>query len=147
QVMMRGEESETELAELAVAEVERAIAQARLVPDERPIVELRIEGSVGFERLSLDTRQLQQILQARSQALIFLLKYDVEEVAFQSPSADESSREQIEHTAFLDLLAAHRDYKKRADELAAALVDLKNRRLVGQEDEALYEYVEAILKT
>ena len=145
QITTRGEESETDLADLAVGAVERAINQGRLVPDEQPIVELRIEGAVGFERLALDTRQLQQTLQARSQALIFLLKYDVEEVAFQSPSADESNREQIEHTAFWDLLAGHRDYKKRAEALADALVDLKNRRLAGQDDAALYEYVENIL--
>lgn len=145
QVRTRGEESETELTELAVSAVETAIAQGRLVPNDQPIVELRIEGTVGFERLSLDTRHLQQTLQAMSQALIFLLKYDVEEISFQSPTADEASREQIEENAFLDLLAGHRDYKKRAPELANALVDLKNRCLVGQDDEALYQYVEDIL--
>ena len=143
-LVTRGEESETELADLAVAEVETAIAQKRLVPGEHPIVELRIEGQVGFERLALDTRQLQQTLQNISQALIFLLKYEVEEVSFQSPTADEASREQIERTAFLDLLTGHRDYKKRADPLATALVDLKNRCLIGQGDEELYKYVEAI---
>lgn len=145
QVRTRGEESETELTELAVSAVETAIAQGRLVPNDQPIVELRIEGTVGFERLSLDTRHLQQTLQAMSQALIFLLKYDVEEISFQSPTADEASREQIEEDAFLDLLAGHRDYKKRAPELANALVDLKNRCLVGQDDAALYQYVEDIL--
>ncbi|MEO0985998.1 MAG: DNA double-strand break repair protein Mre11, partial [Cyanobacteria bacterium J06639_14] len=145
QVRTRGEESETELTELAVSAVETAIAQGRLVPNDQPIVELRIEGTVGFERLSLDTRHLQQTLQAMSQALIFLLKYDVEEISFQSPTADEASREQIEENAFLDLLAGHRDYKKRAPELANALVDLKNRCLVGQDDAALYQYVEDIL--
>ncbi|MEM9002517.1 MAG: DNA repair exonuclease [Cyanobacteria bacterium P01_F01_bin.86] len=145
QVRTRGEESETELTELAVSAVETAIAQGRLVPNDQPIVELRIEGTVGFERLSLDTRHLQQTLQAMSQALIFLLKYDVEEISFQSPTADEASREQIEENAFLDLLAGHRDYKKRAPELANALVDLKNRCLVGQDHEALYQYVEDIL--
>ena len=143
-VSTQGEESETELAALAVAKVEDAIARGDLMPDAQPIVELRIEGQVGFERLSLDTRQLQQTLQSLSQALIFLLKYDVEEVEFQSPTADEASREQIERTAFLDVLAGHRDYKKRADELAVALVDLKSQRLAGQGDEMLYRYVDGL---
>ncbi|NER80174.1 MAG: DNA repair exonuclease [Leptolyngbya sp. SIO1D8] len=145
-LVTRGEESETELSDLAVSAVETAIAQGRLVPNEHPIVELRIEGQVGFERLSLDTRQLQQTLQTLSQALIFLLKYDVEEVAFQSPTADDASREQIEHSAFLDLLAGHRDYKKRADKLATALVDLKNGCLSGQGDETLYQRVDNLFK-
>ncbi|MEO1095405.1 MAG: exonuclease SbcCD subunit D [Cyanobacteria bacterium J06638_28] len=141
QVTTRGEESEEELVQLATTAIEDAIAQAKIIPNEHPIVELRIEGSVGFERLSIDTKALQQTLQTLSQALIFLLKYEVEEVAFQSPTSDEASREDIEHTAFLDFLAGHRDYKKRAEELAHALVDLKQRSLKGDSEDDLYRYV------
>ena len=144
QIVTRGEESEAELTELAVSAVETAIAQRQLVPSDNPIVELRIEGQVGFDRLSLDTRQLQQTLQSLSQALIFLLKYNVEEVNFQSPTADQANRDQVEHNAFLDVLTGHRDYKKRANVLADALVDLKNRRLIGQGDEELYQYVNGL---
>lgn len=141
QITTRGEESEDAIVQRAIKAVEAAIAQARLIPDEHPIVELRIEGTVGFERLSLDTKALQQTLKTLSKALVLLLKYDVEEVAFQSPTSDEASREDIEYTAFLDFLAGHRDYKKRADELAHALVDLKQRSLEGEAEDDLYRYV------
>jgi DNA repair exonuclease SbcCD nuclease subunit len=144
-VVTRGEESESEVMAMAKAAVEAAIQAGELIPDQQPIVELRIEGQVGFERLELDTRQLQKDLQALSQALIFLLKYEVEEREFESPLADDVSREHVEQNAFLDLLAGHRDYKKRATELSAALVDLKNRRLSGKEEDALYSYVEEVL--
>lgn len=144
-VVTRGEESEEEVVELAKATVKASIQKGEIVPDQQPIVELRIEGQVGFERLELDTRQLQKDLQEMSQALILLLKYDVEEREFESPLADDLSREHIEQNAFLDLLAGHRDYKKRANELSAALVDLKNRRLSGKGDDALYNYVEEVL--
>ena len=144
-IITRGEESEHEVVAMATAQIEAAIQTGRLVPGDRPIVELRIEGQVGFERLDLDTRQLQKHLQSLSQALIFLLKYDVEEREFESPLADDISREHIERNAFLDLLAGHRDYKKRANELSATLIDLKARRLSGQKDDQLYEYVDGIL--
>lgn len=140
-VKARGEESEADLVSMAEAAVDGAIAEGTLLPLQKPIVELQIVGQVGFDRLSLDSRELQKTLQQRSQALIFLLKYDVEETSFQSPTADEASRESVEQTAFLDVLAAHRDYKKRADLLAAALVELKNRRLAGEADEVSYQAV------
>lgn len=144
-VVAKGEESEDDLKAMAMTAVESAIDQGHLVPDECPIVELRIEGQVGFERLELDTRQLQKDLQAMSQALIFLLKYEVEERDFVSPIAEDVSRDAIEHNAFLDLLTGHRDYKKRADELSKVLTDLKHQRLSGRDDEGLYQLLEATL--
>ncbi|MDB9524978.1 exonuclease SbcCD subunit D [Oscillatoria sp. CS-180] len=144
-VTTTGNESEDDVLAMATAKVEAAIQARDLVPNEHPIVELCIEGVVGFERLDLDIRQLQKTLQSMSEALVFLVKYDVEEREFASPVADDASRDQIERNAFLDLLAGHRDYKKRANELSTALVDLKERRLARQEDEVLYQYVDDIL--
>jgi exonuclease SbcD len=141
----QGEESETELATAATAHVEAAIADGALQPEQAPIVELRIEGAVTFERLALDTRQLQQHLQTLSGAILFLLKYNVEEVAYQSPVPEDAGQEAIERNAFLDLLSAHRDYKKRADFLAQGLIDLKDRRLQGQADPELYDLVATLL--
>ncbi|MDA0265365.1 MAG: DNA repair exonuclease [Cyanobacteria bacterium] len=143
----QGDESQEELVEAAIAQVNQAIASGRLVLADAPMVELRIQGTVGFDRLSLDTKQLQQQLQTLSQALIFLLKYEVEETAYQSPITDDASRDQIERNAFLDLLTGHRDYKKRAESLAQGLVDLKERQLAGQSEEALYPFIAALLDT
>ncbi|MEM9504959.1 MAG: exonuclease SbcCD subunit D [Cyanobacteria bacterium P01_E01_bin.43] len=147
QVKTTGEESETDVTAMATAAISDAIANQKLIPDQQPIVELRIEGQVGFDRLELDTKQLQKDLQALSNALIFLLKCDVEERAFDSPLAENVSREGIERNAFLDLLAGHRDYKKRAEPLATALVDLKTQRLTGHSDDALYQYVDELLSS
>lgn len=144
-VKTQGEESEEDVITLAKAAVEAAKQKGDLVPEENPLVELRLEGQVGFNRFDLDIRQLQRDLQTLSQALVFLLKYDVEEREFESPVADEANRQQIEQNAFLDLLAGHRDYKNRADALSTALIDLKNRRLAGQDDDVLYEYTENVL--
>jgi exonuclease SbcD len=112
-----------------------------------PIIELKIEGQVGFDRLELDVRQLQQQLQEASGALIFLLKYNVEEVAYQTPVSIGQNRLDIERDIFADMLMGHRDYKKRASALAHGLTDLKERQLSGEDEPALYNFVDALLQT
>jgi exonuclease SbcD len=144
-VRTRGEESEEDVIAMATESVETAIQSGEIVPDDQPMVELLIEGDIGYDKLELDTRQLQKDLQSISQALIFLLKYDVEAREFASPLPDEVSRDHIERNAFLDLLTGHRDYKKRAHELASALIDLKDRQLSGQGDDVLYEFIDEVL--
>ncbi|HEY9761304.1 MAG TPA: DNA repair exonuclease [Trichocoleus sp.] len=142
---LRGQESQDALIQGAIEVVEAAISKGTLNPDAAPIVELRLEGQVGFNRLDLDVRQLQAVLQQRSRALIFLLKYEVEEVAYSSPVSELTNRIQIEETIFTDLLTAHRDYKKRSTELAKALMDLKERQLTGASELELYQFVQAVL--
>ena len=141
----RGEESLEELQALTIATVEQAIQSKQLVPTQQPIVELRITGQVGFDRLDLDTRKLQQHLQTLSHALIFLLKYDVNAVEYGSPIAEEASRLQIEQEVFTDLLSAHNSYKKQARELVHGLLELKDLQLQGRSEPELYEFVEAML--
>ena len=142
---LRGQEALEDIEGLALKAIEQAINQKQVVPDKQPIVELRIEGQVGFDRLELDTRQLQKILQDRCNALIFLLKYEVDNVAYGTPLDDAADREQIEREIFTDLLTAHNVYKKRAQPLAAGLIDLKARQLVGDSEETLYTLVEQLL--
>ncbi|MBE9077618.1 DNA repair exonuclease [Romeria aff. gracilis LEGE 07310] len=129
----------------AIATLETAIQSQRLIPAEQPIVELKITGTVGFDRLELDIRQLRQTLQDRSQALIFLLKYDVDEAAFASPLSEEASRLEIEQEVFTDLLAGNAVYKKRASDLAYGLIDLKQRQLEGETEAALYDWIDTLL--
>jgi DNA repair protein SbcD/Mre11 len=141
----RGEESLEELQDLAIATVQQAIQSKKLVPAQQPIVELRITGQVGFDRLDLDTRKLQQQIQTLSNALIFLLKYDVNAVEYGSPIAEEASRLQIEQEVFTDLLSAHNSYKKQAGELVHGLLELKDLQLQGRSEPELYEFVTAML--
>ncbi|MBE9069580.1 DNA repair exonuclease, partial [Leptolyngbya cf. ectocarpi LEGE 11479] len=143
---LRGQEALEEIEALALQVIDRAISQEKVVPDQQPIVELRIEGQVGFERLELDTRQLQSLLQENSGALIFLLKYEVDNVAYGTPLPDDADRHQIEREIFTDLLSANNVYKKRAQSLAAGLIDLKERQLRGDPEETLYEFVEQMLE-
>jgi DNA repair exonuclease SbcCD nuclease subunit len=112
------------------------------------IVELRIQGSIGFERAALDIRALRFRLQELSQALIFLLKYDVSSREFQTyvdTDAELPTRTDIERTVFTDFLAASASYREAADPLVQGLLDLKTKALDQQSETDLYDFVETLL--
>lgn len=139
----RGDESPEELEQEAIALVEQRCASQAFDPE--PIVELRIDGSIGFERSEFDTRRLQQHLQAQSGALIFLLKFEAEVPQYATPLAAEASRIQIEQEVFADVLASNAVYKKRAVELAHGLIELKDRQQRDQPEPDLYNFVQELL--
>jgi DNA repair exonuclease SbcCD nuclease subunit len=145
QLTTQGQEMPEEVEQQAATLVQKAIRQGKLNPTDAPIVELRIEGQVGFDRLELDSRRLQQQLQQQSNALIFLLKYEVESIAYASPLTEDASHLQIEREIFLDLLTANNTYKKRAGELVEGLIALKEQQLEGRSEEELYEFARSLL--
>ncbi len=146
QLKMRTQDAMEQVEEGAIATIQAALKSKKIIPADQPIVELRITGTVGFDRLELDTKALQKQLQKQCNALIFLLRYDVEEAAYASPISDEASRLEVEQEVFTDLLAANANYKKRATLLARGLIDLKDRQMAGESEESLYELVENILE-
>jgi DNA repair exonuclease SbcCD nuclease subunit len=146
----RGQESLEELEQAARELCTRsAIAQVQQVVESGPglpIVELRIGGQVGFDRLELNTRQLQRELQQLSGALIFLLRYEVETVEYASPLSQEATHQEIEQEVFTDLLAANTKYKKRASELSQGLIYLKEMQLEGRPEADLYTFIQGLLE-
>ncbi|MFM7447054.1 MAG: exonuclease SbcCD subunit D [Leptolyngbyaceae cyanobacterium] len=146
-ISLRGQESLEEVEQLAEQQVKTAIQTQKLRPEQQPIVELRIEGQVGFDRLELDIRKLQQSLQCLSQALIFLLRYDADTVAYQTPLPEEAGRFQVEREVFTDLLAANATYRKQADNLVNTLIDLKDLSLQEQPETDLYNFVYHLLNS
>jgi exonuclease SbcD len=140
-----GQESVEDVETAAVEAIEQAVETGKIVPEDEPIVELRIEGQIGFDRLELDVRRLQQQLQRLSNALIFLLKFNADSHTFVSPIAEEASRLQIERDVFLDILTANSTYKKRAADLAQGLTDLKTQQMEGRSETELYAFIETLL--
>lgn len=144
-VIARGDESVEQVEQAAITQVQQAIQTGKLDPAQQPIVELRIDGQVGFDRMELNVRQLQQQLQELSQALIFLLKYNADAKAYVSPLVEDAHRSQIEQDIFMDFLTANNAYKKRAVELAQGLIDLKEQQLEGRSETELYDFVQTLL--
>jgi DNA repair protein SbcD/Mre11 len=144
ELIAKGQESLDQLIQKALETVAAAVKS--LPPSEiAPIIELKITGQVGFDRLELNTRRLQEQLQEDSGALLVLLKYEVEDVAYQTPLSEGQSRLEIEQSIFADMLVAHRDYKTRSIELSRGLTDLKDRQLAGADEESLYGFVKTLL--
>lgn len=145
-LMMRGNETVEQVEAQSIACVQNAIETGDLDPDESPIVELRIEGQVGFDRLDLDTRRLQQKLQQQSNALVFLLKYEVDALAYNSPLAEDATRLQIEQEIFTDLVTANSTYKKRSTDIVKGLMQIKDLQQDGRAIEDLYQFAQQILE-
>lgn len=140
----RGDESADELEQQAIGLIEQHCTGSADNALE-PIVELRIDGTIGFERSEFDTRRIQRLLQARSGALIFLLKFEADAPQYATPLASDADRIQIEQEVFADVLASNAVYKKRAAELAKGLIDLKERQQRDHSESELYDFVQALL--
>lgn len=125
----------------------QALVQSHASDTPAAIVELRITGQIGFERSDLKVRQLREQLHSQSQALIFLLKYDVTTTTYATTlySQELPSRLEIEQTVFTDLLAAQAPYRDDAATLARGLSDLKGRILQDDDPSDQYDYVASLL--
>jgi DNA repair protein SbcD/Mre11 len=145
-IQAEGSESIEMIEQAAIAHLQIAINTHQLNPAAAPIVELRIQGRVGFDRLDLDTRKLQKVLQEQSGALIFLLKFEADAIAFASPLTDEASRLEVEQEVFTDLLTAHNTYKTKAAQLAQGLIDLKDLQLQARPETELYAFVQDLME-
>ena len=136
-------------ADLEAAAITTIQAAAAAGKTDNAIVELRIQGNVGFNRLDVNVRELREQLHQLSQALIFLLKFDVNGVEYNSYLSVEEqppSRSEIERTVFTDLLAANNYYQEQSEQLAQGLIDLKERVLNQQPEPDLYAFVQDLLK-
>ncbi|MCS6813390.1 MAG: DNA repair exonuclease [Cyanobacteria bacterium] len=131
--------------------VERTIAyvQSHQARTADAIVEVKLHGQVSFNRLDVNVRDLRDQLHQRSGALVLLLRYDLVGTEYDTLSGWDHNapppRSAIETRVFTDLLAAHATYRDQADQLARALIDLKEQLLLGRSDLALYRLVEDAL--
>ncbi|MEL6221867.1 MAG: exonuclease SbcCD subunit D [Cyanobacteria bacterium J06627_8] len=142
---LAGTESVEDIEQQAIAFIEDAIQAGRIQPEDAPIIELRLSGQFGFDRLDLDIRALQQQLQERSGALILLLKNDADALVYQSPITDDATRLEIERDIYRDLVEAHHHYRKRASEITNGLMGLKDFQLEGRPETELHEFVSTLL--
>ncbi len=121
-VEARGQETPEQIQELVLERVR----QEQVDPEERPILEMKVIGQIGFSRQELDHRALQRQIQEISKALVVLLRVEATSVEFDSPVvSDPEERLQIEEQVYTDLLAGHAHYRKRSQELARVLLGLK----------------------
>ncbi len=124
-------------------------SQSLSTPLKDAIVELRIHGNIGFDRLEINVRELQARLKDIAKALIFLLKYEVTGVEYQTFIQNEDElppRTEIERTIFQDLISANVAYRDQAEVITQGLVDLKAKALSRQSEADMYQYIETLLQ-
>jgi DNA repair exonuclease SbcCD nuclease subunit len=141
------QQTAAELEAAAIATLQTAADQGQT---QDAIVELRIQGTIGFERSDLNVRELRSHLHTLSKALVMLIKYEVTGVEYHSYLSDQEelpSRHEIERLVFTDLLAAHTHYRDRAEALSLGLMDLKDRLLKHQTESDLYQFAQDLLST
>jgi len=113
------------------------------------IVEVRLEGNVGFERSELGVRSLQQQLQDQSGAFIFRLVFAAAPVNYQSYQGELGEvpqRATIEQQVFADLLASVAEYREQAEPLAQELMHLKAQLLDGSSSiDDLYDRLGSVI--
>ncbi|NEP76171.1 DNA repair exonuclease [Okeania sp. SIO2G5] len=143
---VKGHEVPEAISAAALKLVKKAIATQKIQPLDEPIVELRITGRIGFERADLDTRALQQMLQDESHALIFLLRYDVDTIHYQSPLTEAENQLDIETDVYADLIAGHARYGQHTHHLSKALCQLKDLHMQEESDTDLYQFVNQFLQ-
>lgn len=139
------QQTQAELEQAAKAYVQTT---AKTGKTQDAIVELRIQGQLGFNRLDLNVRELRQILHQECDALIFILKYEATGTEYQTPlpkGEEAPTRAVIEQQVFEDLLAANVYYAPQAPQLAKGLIALKEQILSNQSVEETYEFVEDLL--
>ena len=134
-----------ELEAAAIATIKTASEKGKI---KNAIVELRIQGTIGFDRSDLNVRELRSQLHTLSQALVMLIKYDVTGVEYHTYLSDLEelpSRHEIERLVFTDLLAANVHYRDQAEDLSTGLMDLKDRLLKEQTEPELYQFAQDLL--
>ncbi|MDX2097389.1 MAG: DNA repair exonuclease [Leptolyngbyaceae cyanobacterium bins.59] len=114
------------------------------------LVELRIQGQVGFNRLNLNLRELESQLKQLTEALVFRLRYEVKGTEYETPIVFPGPwpppRSAIETQVFTDLLAAHSAYCEQATQLTPGLMELKDKILEQESDAELYQRVQELLR-
>lgn len=134
-----------QVREGAIATVKGAIKAEKT---QAAIVELRLQGQVGFNRADFDVRTLRAELQSMSEAFIFLLKLDVTGTEYQTYLSEDKGlppRQLIEQHIFTDLLAAYPQYADRATILAEGLGELKHQVLDGKAEDELFKIAQGLL--
>ena len=143
-IRLRCEVKNSDGAEEIAVNVLDAVKQAKVDPQLKTIVEIKLFGQLGIERYELDLKDLKRRIQVETNALIVLIKLEAEAVKYDiAPNVSQGDdRLAIETQVFSDLLAQHAHYRKRNTELSQVLLGLKEMVGLGEPEEQLYDYLE-----
>lgn len=116
--------------------------QASNTMADQPVVEVSLEGVLGFDRSSLDLASIQDIVSQIFEALIVRVKNHTRPTTFELPIGEHLSRSELEQRVFLDLVHQDTRYARRAEEWTQLIQQVKSLALSEQEPRQIVELIQ-----
>lgn len=106
---------------------------------DKPMVELTIDGTIGFKRSDLNIEKIKEIALNELKALMVLVKYFArpKEYSIGADLTVKNTREKIEFTVIKDMLAQLDCYKDEQDKYSKLAINLKDMILNTESNEKI----------
>ncbi len=101
----------------------------------QPVIEISLEGVLGFERSALDLTSIQELVGEILDPLIVRIKNHTRPTTFELPMGEHLSRRELEHQILVDLVHQDSRYRGHAEQWANLIQQVKS--LVLSEHEPL----------
>jgi DNA repair exonuclease SbcCD nuclease subunit len=97
--------------------------------DDQPVVEISLEGVLGFDRSALDLTGIHTLVTEHLDPLIVRVKNHTRPMAFELPIGEHLSRDELEHQVLVDLVHQDARYRGQAERWAYIIQQVKNLAL------------------
>jgi exonuclease SbcD len=106
---------------------------AGVTPEDQPVIELSLEGVLGFDRSALDIASLQDIVEEIMDPLVVRVKNHTRPTTFELPAGEHLSRSELEHQILIDLIHQDSRYRTKAQHWADVMQQVKSLVLSDHE--------------
>jgi exonuclease SbcD len=100
---------------------------------DQPVVEISLEGVLGFDRAALDLASIQSVVDEVIDPLIARVKNHTRPTTFDLPVGENLSRTELEHQILLDLVHQDSRYRRQAEQWAKLIQEVKTLVLSDHE--------------
>ncbi|GAH69392.1 unnamed protein product, partial [marine sediment metagenome] len=105
--------------------------------DQKPVVEINLEGILGFDRGDLDLKFIEDLVKESISPLLVRVKNNIRPVEFEISTSEHYTRPQLERGVLQDLIRRDSRFRGAAEQLADLMVQVKEMALIGSAPEAI----------
>ena len=102
-----------------------------------PVVEVTLDGVLAFDRGSLDTGHIQEVVNEALRPLIVRVRNHTRASEFEIPFEERLTRRELERKVLTDLVLRDSRYRDRAEVWAELMSEVKTMALAGSSPEAI----------
>ncbi|MGD8730583.1 MAG: hypothetical protein PVH92_01775, partial [Anaerolineales bacterium] len=110
-------------------------------PIDQPVVEISLEGVLGFDRSALDLTDIQSLVGEVLDPLVVRIKNHTRPTNFELPFSEHLSRDQLEHQILIDLVHQDSRYRTKAEDWAHLIQQVKKMVLSDDEPQEVADAV------